>query len=163
MKVTNQGNENERSIDNNIPQNKEEQSDDILEKQTLIKKNILDKHFDKDLFFSYCMSKKPDNGDNLKNWTIEELTTIINNFVEEQNKYYINAKKAMDQNIQLNISQNQNTENKNQSPNIFEIPCSILQKTILNDKEIKSEIKNPRSIEAGFFSNNYILYYRNNY
>ena len=156
MKENNQENKNESLIDNNTPQNNEKESNDILEKQALIKKNILDKHFDKDQFFSFCMSKKPNNGDNLKNWTKEELTTIINNFVEEQNKYYINTQKAMDQNIQLNMPQN--TENKNQPKNIYEIPCPFLEKTILNDKEIKSEMKNPKSIEAGFFSNSYILY-----
>ena len=154
MKESSQKNEN--LIDNNEPQIKEEESNDILQKQALIKSNILDKHYDKDQFFSYCMSKKPDNGDNLKNWTIEELSSIINSFIEEQNKYYINTQKVMDQNIQLNISQN--PENKNSSSNGYEIPCGFLEKTILNDKDIKCEIKNPRAIEAGFFSNSYILY-----
>ena len=70
MKENSQQNEN--LIDNSIPQEQEEEeSSDILEKQKLIKENILDKQFDKDQFFSYCMSKKPENGDNLKNWTIE--------------------------------------------------------------------------------------------
>ena len=148
--------QNEKLIENNNPKEKEEISNDIIEKQKLIKESILDKHLDKDLFFSYCMKTKPENGDNLKNWTIEELTTIIKNFTEEQNKYYINTQKVMDQNIDINISQN--SDNKNIPQNIYEIPCAKLEKTILNDKEIKSEMKNPRSIEAGFFSNSYILY-----
>ncbi len=141
---------------NNISQKKEEESNDILEKQKLIKENILDKHYDKDQFFAYCMKKKPENGDNLKNWTTEELTSTINNFIEEQNKYYINTQNAMNQNIQLNISQN--AENKNLPQNVYEMPCGTLTKTILNDKEIKSEMKNPKSIEPGFFSNSYIIY-----
>ena len=155
MKKTSQSNDN--LLDNNTPQkHEEEEAGDIGEKQKLIKEKILDKQFDKDQFFSYCMSKKPENGDDLKNWTIEELTSIINTFIENQNKYYINTQKAMDQKIQLNISQN--IENKNTPSNIIEIPCGLLEKTILNDKDIKSEMKNPKSIEAGFFSNSYILY-----
>ena len=147
--------EKEELISNDNSQQKEEEND-ILLKQNLIKEKILDKHFDKDQFFSFCMKNKPENGDNLKNWSIEELTAIINNFVEEQNKYYINAQKAMNQNIQINMPQN--SEKKNSQQNIIEVPCGRLEKTILNDKEIKSEIKNPRAIEGGFFSNNYILY-----
>ena len=155
MKESSENTEN--LIDNNnIPQMKGEESNDILEKQALIKNNILDKHFDKDQFFSYCMSKKPENGDDLKNWTIEELSSIINSFVEEQNKYYINTQKTMDQNIQINIPQNQ--KDKSSVAKSIEIPCGFLEKTILNDKEIKCEMKNPRSIENGFFSNSYILY-----
>ena len=141
---------------NNTPQSKEEESNDILQKQALIKNNILDKHFDKDQFFSYCMSKKPENGDDLKNWTIDELSSIINNFVEEKNQYYINTQKAMNQRIQLNLPQN--PENKNSSSNSIEIPCGFLEKTILNDKDVKCQMKNPRPIETGFFSNSYILY-----
>ena len=64
--------------ENNNPQNEhEELNDDIIEKQKLIKESILDKQYDKDQFFSYCMRTKPKNGDNLKNWTLEELKIII--------------------------------------------------------------------------------------
>lgn len=146
----------ENLIENNIPQEKREVSNDIIEKQKIIKENILDKHFDKDQFFSYCMKTKPENGDNLKNWTKEELTKTINSFIEEQNKYYINAQKTLNQNIDINLSQN--PEKKNIPQNIYEIPCAKLEKTILNDKEITAVMKNPRPIEEGFFSNSYILY-----
>ena len=157
MKESSNDNGNDIMNNNNMEQKQEEQND-ILEKQKLIKENILDKHYDKDQFFSYCMKNKPNNGDNLKNWTMEELTLTINNFIAEQNKYYINAQNAMNQNIQ-NIQMNipQNIE-KRISQNVYEILCGKLNKTILNDKEVKSEMKNPKSIEAGFFSNNYILY-----
>ena len=146
---------NDEIINNNNPERKEEESNDILEKQKLIKENILDKHYDKDQFFAFCMKNKPKNGDNLQNWTMEELNLTINNFIEEQNKYYINTQNAMNQNIQLNLSQN---PEKKTSQNVYEILCAKLNKTILNDKEVKSEMKNPKSIEPGFFSNSYILY-----
>ena len=147
--------ENLISNDNFQPQEGEANNNDILEKQNLIKENILDKHFDKNLFFSYCMKYKPENGDDLKYWSKEELTIVINNFVEEQNKYYINTQKVMNQNIQMSTPQG--PEKKIIQQNL-EVPCGKLEKTILNDKEIKSEIKNPRTIEGGFFSNVYILY-----
>ena len=143
---------------NNLQNNQKELNDEIIEKQKLIKESILDKQYDKDQFFSYCMRQKPKNGDNLKNWTIEELKIIINNFIVEQNKYYTNAQKVMDQNIKIEeINISNNFENNTPSDR-NEISCGMLERTILNEKEIKSEIKNPRSIEAGFFSNSYILY-----
>ena len=145
--------------ENNNPQNEQEElNDDIIEKQKLIKESILDKQYDKDQFFSYCMKTKPKNGDNLKNWTLEELKIIINNFIGEQNKYYINAKNDMAEKIKIEeINISNNFENNTPSDR-NEICCGMLERTILNEKEIKSEIKNPRSIEGGFFSNSYILY-----
>ena len=156
MQENSENKENLISNDNSQQKEGAVNNNDILEKQNLIKENILDKQFDKNLFFSYCMKYKPENGDDLKYWSKEELTTVINNFVEEQNKYYINAQKVMNQNIQMNTPQA--PEKKNAPQNVIEVPCGKLDKTILNDKEIKSEIKNPRTIEGGFFSNVYILY-----
>ena len=131
-----------------------EEQNDILIKQKIIKENILDKHYDKDQFFSYCMRLKPENGDNLKNWSLEELNQTINNFISEKNQYYLNTQKQMSQNININM----NKTNSNINSTSLEVPCGKLEKTILNDKQIKTEIKNPRSIEGGFFTNSYILY-----
>ena len=153
-------NENNEEIKNikddlnesNKEENNKEEQNDILTKQKLIKDNILDKHYNKDDFFSYCMKIKPENGENLKNWSIEELNQTINNFISEKNQYYENTQKQMSQNIKMN------KPNQNINSITYEIPCGKLEKTILNDKEIKIEIKNPRSIEGGFFTQNYILY-----
>ena len=149
-------NENTEEIKNTNNQNNEDKSkeeqNDILTKQKLIKEKILDQHFAKDDFFSYCMNVKPENGDNLKNWSTEELNQTIDNFISEKNKYYLNVQKEMSQNIKLSKS------NSNISSKYIEISCRKLEKTILNDKQIKTIIKNPRSIEGGFFSSSYILY-----
>ena len=141
-----------RKEDFNKEEKSMEEQNDILIKQKLIKEKILDNHFDKDQFFSYCMNIKPENGDNLKNWSLDELTETINNFITEKNKYYLNAQKEMSQNIKMNKS------STNNNSNYYEVPCGKLEKTVLNDKQIKIEIKNPRPIEGGFFSNNYIIY-----
>ena len=57
---------------------------DIIEKQNLIKSNIIDKNYDKNLFFSFCMNKQGSKGDDLSNWTIEELKEAINNFIKNK-------------------------------------------------------------------------------
>jgi hypothetical protein len=57
----------------------------LIQKQEILKFEIIDKQYDKELFLDYCISKK-DNGDDLSNWTIEELRAIIKDFQKENNE-----------------------------------------------------------------------------
>ena len=60
----------------------EEQEPDQLQlKQQLLKSEIIDKNLDQMKFLQYCISQK-ENGDDLNNWTIDELKTCVNNFQE---------------------------------------------------------------------------------
>ena len=143
--------------------------EDILSKQTLIKKEIIDKNYDKNLFFDYCLSSKPQHGDNLNNWTISDLNEVITNFITEQNKIKEEllqkeqiklSNQAKTENIKLNMEQIQSNkaEEYHSSPYIKEIKCKVLEKSILNDKQISITVQNPKHIENGFFSSNYIVY-----
>ena len=159
---------------NNIPSQKSVFEQDIEMKQNLIKSTIIDKNYDKNAFFNFCMNKKKEGGDDLANWSIEELNSVINEFIEEQNKILSNnqlreeqyrRQMEMAQNIQLNMSEiNQNYQNfqeqqqKPQNLSSIEFNCNILPKTFLNGKEIKVVIQNPKPVEMGFFSSNYIVY-----
>jgi hypothetical protein len=49
----------------------------------LLQKEIIEKNFDKTAFINFCMSKK-DNGDDLNNWTYEELSSVVHEFVSSQ-------------------------------------------------------------------------------
>ena len=150
---------------------------DIEKKQNIIKTSIIDKNYDKNLFFNFCMDKKEQGGEDLSNWTLEELTSTINEFVEEQNKIIANNKtleqeyqkqKEMAENLQLNINEINNNYRNTQNlqmnntlkniPFITEFYCNTLQKSFLNGKEIKVTIKNPKAIEVGFFASSYIIY-----
>ena len=158
----------------NMPSQKSVFEQDIEMKQQLIKSTIIDKNYDKNAFFNFCMNKKKEGGDDLANWTMEELNSVINEFCEEQNKIIQNNKlleeqykrqREMAKNIQLNmgyINQNnyqpQQPQNKSQNPSFIEINCNILQKSNLNGKKIKVSIQNPKPVETGFFSSNYIVY-----
>ena len=85
--------------------------------------------------------------------------------IEEQYK----RQRELAQNIHLNMGdfnqnysyyQNQNL-NQNQKPqnlSSIEFNCNVLPKTILNNKQIKVTIQNPKPVEMGFFSSNYIVY-----
>ena len=171
---------NNRNI-NNMPSQKSIFEQDIEMKQNLIKSTIIDKNYDKNAFFNFCMDKKKEGGDDLANWTVEELTSTINEFCEEQNKIRLNnqmleeqykRQREMAQNIQLNmgaINQNYNPNynpnypQNNQQPRLqnlssIEFNCNILTKSSLNGKQIKVNIQNPKPVEMGFFSSNYIVY-----
>ena len=161
---------------NNMPSQKSIFEQDIEMKQNLIKSTIIDKNYDTNAFFNFCMSKKKEGGDDLANWTIDELNSVINEFIQEQNKIYSNIQlreeqyrqqREMAQNINLNmgeINQNyyyheqQKPQNQNQNLTAIEFNCNILPKSFLNGKQIKVTIQNPKPVEMGFFSSNYIVY-----
>ncbi len=142
---------------------------DLIEKQNLIKATIINNNYDKNLFFSYCMNREGSKGDDLSNWSIEELKEVINSFIKEQEEKIIaqNSKikeykdnQNMVESIQLNMDkiQNQKGIEYNTSPYIQEIKCKVLEKSIINDKNIKVIVRNPKPIETGFFTSNYIIY-----
>ena len=60
-----------------------ENEDEFQKKQDLLKNEIIDKNYDKTAFINFCMSKK-DNGDDLNNWTYEELSVVVNEFISSQ-------------------------------------------------------------------------------
>lgn len=57
----------------------------LLLKQETLKKEIIDKNYDKSKFILFCLTKK-ENGDDLANWTLLELNDVIVEFVNEQLK-----------------------------------------------------------------------------
>ena len=58
-----------------------EQEDQLVIKQQLLKSEILDKQLDQEKFLQFCISQK-ENGDDLNNWTLDELKTCVTNFQE---------------------------------------------------------------------------------
>ena len=62
-----------------------EDSDEIEAKQSLLQTEIIEKNYDKTAFINFCLSKK-ENGDDLNNWTLDEITQIVKEFVSTQNQ-----------------------------------------------------------------------------
>ena len=73
-----------------------ESNDEFAQKQNLLQVEIIEKNYDKTAFINFCMSKK-ENGDDLNNWTLEELTQVVQEFVKFHN-----------QDIDTNSNQNAN-------------------------------------------------------
>ena len=186
-----------------MSENKEENIQDQLSlKQELLKNEIIAKNYDGQQFLEYCINLK-ENGDDMNNWTYEELKLVVENFKADYNHkkekskeptnkeitHENNDKKNNDDDIEteklddIDINKADNEHNKkdletkeennnitskeisnDKSPKdkleskIKEFPCKLLEKSILNDKEIKVTVKNPKTNEKTLLSLAYVTY-----
>ena len=60
-------------------------NDQQKKKEELIQREILDKNHDKADFINFCLAKK-ENGDDLNNWTLGELTIVVCQFLAKIKK-----------------------------------------------------------------------------
>ena len=81
----------------------EQEEDQLVQKQELLKTEILDKNYDQTKFLDYCISQK-ENGDDLNNWTIEELKTCVSNFQESLKPKEPDTKKSSSLNFFLSTA-----------------------------------------------------------
>ena len=160
--------------------NNEEQ---LILKQELLKAEILAKKYDGNKFLKFCLNIK-ENGDDMNNWTDDELKKCVEDFIESQKPKQKKNPPDVDKNENVEKKEEENKNNiKNESSEkldsqneyvieerkinekeeelfqskIKELPCKILEKTILNNKDIKVTIKNPKTNEKKM-SSNYVTY-----
>ena len=140
-----------------------EPNDDFIQKQNLLQTEIIEKNYDKTAFINFCLSKK-ENGDDLNNWSLEELTQIVKDFVKYHNQDNNTDSKQNNQGGEEEIK-TENLEkiekfNAEEHKNFkdIKINCRKLEKTQLNNNELKITVKNPKEIEGGVFGKNYIVY-----
>ena len=152
----------------------EENMEEIQAKQTLLQTEIIDKNYDKTAFINFCLSKK-ENGDDLNNWTLEELKEIVTEFVNSQteapHEQQINEVKS-ESTSQAPPKEGENPEikkediekmekfNAEESKNFKEkvIACRKLEKSELSDKKLNIIVNNPKEKDGGVFGKNYVLY-----
>ena len=153
-------------------------NEEKINKQKLLKSEIIDRCYDQSTFIEFCMQQKKD-GDDLDNWTYDELKEVIQKFITKTNEQYINENKKEEEInkppiIEITDNKNQIIENKsnNINTNIFNndkeekkeeqtitINCKTLNKNILNDKKIDSSIKNYDMVKSkNILAESYILY-----
>ena len=90
----------------------EQQTDQLQLKQNLLQSEILEKNYDQMEFLQFCISQK-ENGDDLNNWTYDELKTCVSNFQENIRKKESETKKSSSLNFFLS-SAKQNPQNNSQ-------------------------------------------------
>ena len=154
----------------------EVQIDELTRKKELLQREIVNGNYNKDQFIDYCLALKP-YGDDLSQWSYEELKSAVNSFVsyhqqedlrekkelEMKNKFQIQSNQMQNQMKQINnnLNINNNVSNNNKSANLskqYYLECRKMEKSPLNDKKIKVTIKNPKAVETSIFKSNYISY-----
>ena len=146
------------------------EEDEIQAKQTLLQTEIIEKNYDKTAFINFCLSKK-ENGDDLNNWTLEELTQIVNEFVSSQTQTVSSSepqneapktegKEGENQEIKKEDIEKMEKFNAEETKNFKEkvINCRKLEKTQLNDAKLVITVTNPKEVDGGVFGKNYVLY-----
>ena len=148
-----------------------------INKQKLLKNEIIDRCSDQIAFIDFCMQKKKD-GDDLDNWTYDELNNTIKEFISKINQKYINENKeeetiTKENNTEENtkdnnkIYQNDVNNDKNKENSMIQgkeekmitIKCKKLIKNISNNKNIHAIIKGPNYFKSkNILSESYILY-----
>ena len=63
-----------------MSENDEDNQDQLSLKQELLKAEIIAKDYDGQEFLQYCI-KLRENGDDMNNWTYEELKLVVQNFI----------------------------------------------------------------------------------
>ena len=118
-------------------------------KINLIKEEITDKNYNQLDFMNFCLFKRR-NGDDIDNWTLEELSSLVkefqqNNFpqegklLKEENKIRLNINKINNYN-RMNREEKKGEENYNYEDEIDRININNLYK----EKEINKAIKDDK-------------------
>ena len=55
-------------------------------KQSYLRKEILENNYDPNLFLEFLITKKGEIASDINNWTIEELKTVVSEFIKNQNE-----------------------------------------------------------------------------
>ena len=144
-----------------------------INKQNLLKSEIIDNSYDQKEFIEFCMQQKKE-GDDLDNWTYDELKNIIKEFTKKINHEIIQENKEKDNNKEKDAinkeslkeeKQEDNTENNlennnneieinNNEEEIIKIYCKELKKNILNDKKIYVNVQKEMTVS----NNSHIVY-----
>ena len=142
------------------------ENNEIKRKQDLIQREIIEKNHDKSDFIKFCLTKK-ENGDDLNNWTLGELTIVVCQYLAKQGKSGPKQENEKNENSKIendelkkenieNLEKFNIEEEKNFKEKI--IDCRKLEETQLNSKKLIINIRNPKEVDGGVFGKNYILY-----
>ena len=161
--------------------------DELNKKKELLQREIVDGNYNKDQFIDYCLALKP-YGDDLSQWSYEELKSAVNSFItyhqqedlrekqEQQMKNQIQdqtnqMQNQMNQINNINYYNNNNNNNSNNNVNTpysnnnkynlskkYNLDCRKLEKSQLSNKKVVITIKNPKAVETSIFKSNYISY-----
>ena len=148
--------------------------DELNEKQTFLRENILEKGYDAEDFMKHLQSKKGELGLDLSSWSMDELREAVKEFTKENSDF-----EEGNENISPgNLPKDENDEN-NYAPTdeIYDLDkfskdhpegsgpkeeygkCAITEFTQFSDKDnIIVKVSNPEKVSGGIFSKSFISY-----
>ena len=84
-----------------------EQDEELELKRNLLQKEIIEGNYNKEQFIDYCLALKP-YGDDISQWTYEELKSTVNSFIAYHKQEELKEKQEEQIINQYNIENNQN-------------------------------------------------------
>ena len=127
-------------------------SDTEEQKQIYLRENILDKGYEAEDFVTYLTSKKGDEGMNLMNWSLDELKSVVQEYIQNNplNTQQESENKIMQSNndLQNNVMPNPilaqninnlnslNNQNMNIPPGMNAYPNILLTNEMLNNNNM---------------------------
>ena len=142
------------------------------QKQNYLRENILDKGYEAEDFVTYLTSKKGDEGTNLGNWSLEELKSVVQEYISNNP---LNNKQEAENNINQanntipnNLVQNpiltQNIKNINNLNNIdtnsppglnpYQYPNILLNNGMMNNNMININNINNMNLDPNLLNSN---------
>ena len=154
-------------------------SDDLQSKQAYLRENVLEMGYDADEFMTFLQTKKGENGLDLNNWSMNELITVVDEFVNnkkvksnpqpEQNE--VKEEKIQEANQEYNNNENNidekenNINNNNFQYNSIDDGDEYLGKCQANEitsfsnvDNIRVKLSSPKKVEGKMFQKAFISY-----
>ena len=148
---------------------------ELEQKQNFLRMNILEKGYNAENFMNFLQSKKGDLGLDLNNWSVDELTLAVQEFISLTNSNSNNIEnnnQALNPEQQINEEKEENNTNNleqmdmehNPNDNKFKsqeelIHCEKINPNELSKiKDLDIKISFPEKVEGGLFSKSYVTY-----
>ena len=150
--------------------------DELNEKQSFLRENILEKGYDPEDFMKLLQNKKGELGLDLASWSMDELREAVKEFTKENLGFeVVNENNALDN---LPKDENENDETNCPPPEeIYDLDkfskdhpegsgpkeeygkCAITEFSQFSDKDnIIVKVSNPEKVSGGIFSKSFISY-----
>ena len=150
--------------------------EDLPTKQAYLRENVLEKGYDAEEFMTFLQMKKPDEGLDLNNWSMDELINAVNEFIADKNLEKENEKDGEDnKNIISDGNQKDGVEQMERLPQnqgasddkfstIYDsndeiAKCQMTEVTVISTKKlVQVKLSSPQKVDNGIFSRSFISY-----
>ena len=146
--------------------------DELNEKQTFLRENILEKGYDPEDFMKHLQNKKGEVGLDLASWSMEELKEAVKEFIKENSSL-----EGTENNPQAPSPKDEDLNNEPPNDEIYDLDkfskdhpegsggkeeygkCAITEFTQFSGKnDIVVKISDPEKVSGGIFSKSFINY-----